>query len=146
MTRNYRLSKSNWRLHNIKTGETADVDITIHERSGGKFMKIWQGREWEKRIEILQGNSVKLLLHLVSIAVFQNIIPSPNQLALLNWKRPNIYRAYRELQKADFIYQRDGAYYLSPYFCWKGNEQQLEQATQQLTDNSLKILQLEGEG
>ena len=97
-------------------------------------MKIWQDGGWDERMEKLQGSSVKLLLHLTHVAIFRNIIPGPGEVAEQpSWSRLNVYRAYRELRGADFIYERDGTYYLNPYFCWKGSDQQYEQACRELS-------------
>ena len=104
-------------------------------------MKVWQGTGWEERIKGLQGNSLKILLHLVNTATFCNIVPGPSKVALATgFRQPHISRAYRELKKADFIYQKDGVYYLNPYFCWKGNERQYEQACREF---SIKRIQSE---
>jgi len=123
------------------TGEVIEFDIIIRREKGGKFMKLWQGAGWERQFAGLQGNSLKVLWHLVEIAQWGNKVPGPSLVARQVGKnQATISRAYRELREADFICQQDGVYYLSPFFCWKGNDIQLQQATREwLTNHSLPL-------
>lgn len=119
------------------TGEVIEFDITVRQPKGGKFMKVWQGTGWQQRIGRLQGNSLKVLWHLLDIAKWGNEVPGPSTVAkTLDKKQSHISRAYSELVKSDFLYKKDGNYYLSPYFCWKGNNQQYEQACRELPKGS----------
>ena len=107
---------------------------------GGRFMKLWQGTGWEKRIMSLQGNSVKVLWHLVSVASWGNQVPGPTEVAkAMNIKKQNISRAYAELIKSDFLYKVDGAYCLSPFFCWKGTDAQLLEAQRYMIAESKRL-------
>jgi len=96
-------------------------------------MKVWQDTSWEKRIGKLQGNSLRVLWHLVHIATWENQVTGPSETAIsMGLKQPNISRAYAELRKADLLYQAGGSYRLNPYFCWKGGNEQYEIACKQL--------------
>jgi len=143
MVKRYRLRDSDWRLVNRKTGETADVNIDIHGK-GGRFMKIWQGTGWEKNLGELQGNSLRVLFHLTMVASWKNRIPSPTETSkAMAIKRPNVSRAYSELIKAGFVYKTDGVYYLSPLYCWKGNEEQYEQAMREFNFTAPHRIEIE---
>ena len=99
-------------------------------------MKVWQGTGWDKRIGELQGVSMKVLWHLVSIASWENVVPGPSETAIsMGLKQPNISRAYGELIRASFLNRINGSYRLSPYFCWKGDDQQYEKACRRLQPN-----------
>lgn len=140
----YSLRDSNWRLTNTKTGEVADVDITIH-RGRGKFMKVWQDgtKALLERTPQLRGQSIRILLYLTAIATWNNCVPTPVVIASkLGAKKPNVYRAYAELIKADFVIKRDDAYYLSPLYCWKGNQMQFEEACHKLLCPSTDTIKL----
>ena len=136
----YRLRDSGWGLVNKKTGEIADVDITIH-RGGGRFMKVWQDTGWQYRLKELQGRSLLVLYHLMATANWQNQVPETSETAqALALKQVNVSRAYSELIKAGFLYKRDGIYHLSPLFCWKGSDKQLGQAIEELLATPVKAL------
>jgi len=131
--RKYSTRNSNWRLTNIKTGEVADVDITIR-RGSDRFMKLWQGTGWQRRIKELQGNTLRVLWYLVSVAGWNNEVSGPSGTAIgMSLRQPHISRAYGELIKAGLLYKVQGIYYLSPYFCWKGDDQQYQQACRELS-------------
>jgi len=105
---------------------------------GGKFMKLWQGTGWERRIKGLQGNSLRVLWYLVSVASWNNEVQGPSDTAIgMNLRQPHISRAYGELIKADFLYKVNGIYHLSPYFCWKGDDYQYQQACRELSMTSV---------
>ena len=95
-------------------------------------MKIWQDKGWERRLNSLQGNSLKVLWYLVTVAGWNNQIPGPSEVAKqIGKKQPIVSRAYAELLKADFLC-KNGVYSLHPLFCWKGNEEQYEEAVRAL--------------
>jgi len=121
------------KLTEIKTGRALDV-LVRPASTGGNFMKLWQRVGTGRRIEKLKGASLKVLWHLAMVAGWNNIIPGTSETARsMKLKQPNVARAYRELIEADFIVRREGVYYLSPMFCWKGNEEQYEQAVKTLS-------------
>ncbi len=92
-------------------------------------MKIWQGNGWDDRIKLLHGQSLQVLLHLLFTAGWGNKVGSPVDTAnSMSLHRVDVYRAYRELVNADFIRKADNAYLLNPFFCWKGNDDQYQQA------------------
>ncbi len=129
----YSTKQGNWVLKNLKTGELADLEFSVKKRAGGKFMKLWQGSGWGDTINHLQGNTLKVLLHLTDIAGYQNIVPAPKDMAKkLNWKSPNMYRAYNELIKYNLILKQDGIYSINPFYCWRGTEEQFYEARKTL--------------
>jgi len=94
---------------------------------GGKFMKLWQDTGWEKRLGELQGNSLRVLWHLVHVAGWGNVVPGPGEVSReMSMRQPHVSRAYKELSQADFIRKVKGLYCLNPLFCWKGTDQQYE--------------------
>ncbi len=98
-----------------------------------RTIKVWQDTGWEKRIKELQGNSLKVLWHLVHVAGWNNQIPGPTEVATcMGLRQPNVSHAYAELVKTDFLYRISGSYRLNPYFCWKGDDEQYEQACREL--------------
>jgi len=126
------MKRNTFTLIHDATGQSIKA-LVIARSTGGRFMKIWQGTGWEKRLSNLQGNSLRVLWHLVSGASWGNLVPGPSETATsMNLRQPHVSRAYTELTKADFLYKFDGTYCLSPYFCWKGNDQQYEQAIKKL--------------
>lgn len=133
MSKRYRLRDSDWKLINPRTGEMADIDITVHSR-GGKFMKLWQESGVISRVGSLSGEATKLILPLMSAANFGNVVPGPGEMSkAINKRQPNVSRAYKELTNAGILIKQSGIYYLNPHFCWKGNDNQFEQAVKQLT-------------
>ena len=117
-------------LINKRTGELYDAELSIaHKSGGGRFMKVWQGTGWDEKLVELQGISLRILWHLVSIAKWQNEVPGPGEVAAsMSVLRPNVSRAYAELTKAGLLSKIDGVYRLSPLFCWKGTDEQYESA------------------
>lgn len=108
--------------------------IVIARSTGGKFMKIWQGTGWEKRLGELQGNSLRVLFHLTMVAGWQNKVPGPSETSTaMSLKQPSISRAYSELIKTNFLTKSNGSYQLNPLFCWKGSDQQYEEAIKELS-------------
>jgi len=134
------MAKYRDRFIRARTGEIVDLDITVHSL-GGKFMKVWQKTLYTERINSLQGNSLRTLWHLVEVAGYNNTVPSPSELSrFIGKSRPLVSRAYSELMKADILIKKDHSYFLNPYFCWKGNNQQYELACRELSESSLKYL------
>ena len=81
----------------------------------------------------IQGNSVKTLCYLELIAGWANEVPGPSEVAIaIGLKRQAVSRAYGELIKANFVIKRNGNYQLNPLFCWKGNDEQYEEAVRAL--------------
>jgi len=123
------------------TGEIIEFDLNIRHARGGKFMKVWQGTGWESRIGELQGTSMKILWHLVTVAKWGNVIPGPSDTAAsMELRQSNVSRAYKELVQAEFVYKIGTVYYLSPYFCWKGNDQQYEMACRELSARQITMI------
>lgn len=99
-------------------------------------MKVWQGKGWERRLDGLQGNSLRVLWHLVTAAGWNNQIPQPSKASReIGKKQQIVSRAYVELLKADFLCKTNGVYSLHPLFCWKGNEEQYEEAVRALVES-----------
>lgn len=97
-------------------------------------MKIWQDNGWERRLGDLQGNSLKVLFHLVMVAKWRNQVPGPVETSkAMSIRQPNVSRAYSELMKADFLRKADGVYYLHPLFCWKGDDRGYEEAVEEFS-------------
>ena len=138
----YKLRDGRWALLNRETGEIVEADFTIkRKRRSSQFMKLWQDIGWETRLGKLQGNSLRMLWFLINRTAFCNIVPSPSLMAVeCGWKQPHVSRAYRELREADFLCQRDRSYYLNPYFCWKGNDTQYQQACREQLRFALKSI------
>lgn len=120
----------------LKTREIYGAVITPwFPKVGGKWVRVFQNatKELLVRSPGLHGQSTRVLLYLTAAAGWDNAIPSPPALAkelFLNEK--TVYRAYAELIRAEFVIKRDGAYYLSPLYCWKGDPVHLEQACREL--------------
>lgn len=132
MRRNWQVAELG--LVNKKTGELYDAEIRIAKKKGGKFMKIWQDTGWEKRLGELHGNSLKVLFHLTMVCKWENLIDGPSETArVMEWKKSLVVRAYGELIKSNFVVKQNGGYRLSPFFCWKGNDEQYENACRELT-------------
>ena len=131
-------------LINKQTGEIFDAELRI-KRRGGRFMKFWQGTQFNNKLDDLQGNSVKILIHLMSVAGYNNSIPNATKLSkLINKSRPLISRAYAELAKAGFLVKIDNEYCLSPFLCWKGSDQMYQKMCENLITSNGKRLN-EGE-
>ena len=107
--------------------------IVISKTSGGRFMKVWQDTGWGPRLDKLQGRSLRVLWQLVEVAGWQNEVPGPSDTArALGMRQPAVSRAYGELLRGSFLHKVGRVYRLSPFFCWKGNDQQLEEVIKQL--------------
>lgn len=123
-------------LVDLATGEVFEGVITPWlPKVGGKWVRVFQDSTAEllRRSPELHGQSYRILVQLEAVVKWGNLIPAPPEIAKsLNLKPPNVYRAYAELIKAGIIIKRDGVYSLSPFYCWKGNEMQLEQACREL--------------
>jgi len=130
-------------LVNKRTGELYDAEIRLARKTGGSFMKLWQDTGWEKRLGELQGSSLKVLFHLTMVCKWQNFIPGPSETAkAMGFRQSHVSRAYGELAKVDFLYKQDGSYRLSPYFCWKGSDDQYELACRELLSGRPKEIEL----
>ena len=128
------------RVVNPETGEYITGKFIAYSR-GGTFMKIWQGIGWEDKLNGLQGNSLKVLWHLVRIAKWGNIIPGSSEVARqMNWRQQIVSRAYRELIQASFLYRFGGVFKLSPNFCWKGDDDQYDRTCRELASVTIKQL------
>jgi len=115
-------------LTDDKSGQAIRGRFTPYTQ-GGKFMKLWQNTTWQDRVMRLQGNSLKVLHYLEMVAGWENEVPGPSEVSkALGIRQPHISRAYAELSNAEFLYKRDGIYRLSPFFCWKGTDSQLQEA------------------
>jgi len=130
------------------TGQSIKA-LVLPQTTGGKFMKLWQDTGLDKRLKPLQGVSMRVLFHLTMVAGWENKVSGTVETAkAMELKQPNVAKAYRELANADFLYQREGVYYLSPLFCWKGNEEQYEEAVRRLSrktvENAVATLELTG--
>ena len=134
-------AKAELGLINKLTGEIYDAEIRIAKRQGGRFMKLWQGTEWNSRLVRLQGGSARLLLYLMEIANWKNEVPGPVKVSeAMVSQRSSVSRAYTELIKAEFLYKVGGIYKLSPYYCWKGNDEQYEEACREVADKKASQL------
>ena len=137
-----RRQQDTFTLTHDATGKTIRA-LVLPRSQGGKFMKIWQDTGWEQHLGELHGESLKLLWHLVMVAGWANEVPGPSATALVAGKRQShISRAYTELVKAGFLYKVEGTYRLSPLFCWKGDEQQYEQAVLEFSNPKTRLLTL----
>jgi len=133
----YKPNSNDWVMANMRTGEVAEWDLTLRKKWGGSFMKVWQDKKWESVFVDLQGNTLRLLHYLTNMSSYQNVVPTPKETALkIGWKSPNVYRAYNELLKSKLMYKWDGIYSLSPFYCWKGTDQQLKEARKELTERT----------
>ena len=127
-------------LRHEETGRSVRAEV-IQERKGGKFMKVWQDTGWEGRIGGLRGNSLKVLWYLMMVAGWGNKVPGPGEVAeRMKQKRPNVSRAYKELIGASFLHKTGGAYLLDPYYCWKGNDEQYEEACRKLSSPASPLM------
>ena len=130
-------------LINLKTGKAFPGGLTFwQDTKGGKWMKIWQdGKAALLDRTPLHGQSYRILCHLDAVCEWGNVIPAPAFIASkLGIKREAVYRAYAELIKAEIVIKKDGNYYLSPLYCWKGNQMQLVQACKVLLDTPMLYL------
>ena len=106
-------------------------------------MKVWQGTGWEKRLGELQGNSLRVLFHLTMVAGWNNVVPSPSVTSkAMVLRQSHTSRAYAQLIKANFLIKSNDSYYLSPLYCWKGNDQQYEEAIKALSSTPKQRLVL----
>jgi hypothetical protein len=134
LEKKYSTKNGDWVLTNTKTGEIADIDITVR-RGGSRFMKLWQdgSKMLLERASGLHGQSYRVLCYLGAVARWGNAIPTPPEVAIaLELTSTNVYRAYAELIEADIVIKREHDYFLSPYYCWKGNDVQYQQACRDL--------------
>ena len=91
-------------------------------------MKLFQdsGEDLLKRAK-LHSESYRVLKFLDTAVEWGNGIPKPAALAKqLGLNERAVYRAYAELVSAEIVIKAPdgGRYSLSPFYCWKGNEQQ----------------------
>jgi hypothetical protein len=120
-------------VFNKVTGEILDAELII-KIHGGRFMKLWQKTSFNEKYDNLQGNSLKILLHLTNDSLYNNLIPGVMEISRrYNKSKSLVSRAYSELTKNGFIVKIDGRYYLNPYFCWKGSKTEYEKMCEKIS-------------
>lgn len=126
---------------NQETGEEYDAVVVKRFQIGGRWMRAWQdGKEHMlKRIDSplgfphMRGQSYKVLAYLDCVVTWENHISTPSGLAKrYGFSETSVYRAYAELIKAGFVIKKDREYFLSPLYCWKGNQAQYREACRTL--------------
>ena len=113
------------------TGQVLDFLFVPRKGLGGRWMRLFQDgiEEALKAAPHLQGQSLRVLWHLVAKVGWCNVLPMPAETAhAIGIDPSNAYKAYSQLLEGGFIWKHDGTYYLSPRVGWKGNEAQLEEA------------------
>ena len=129
---------------NPETGELFEgLIIPLRPRIGGKWVRIFQDGKAEllRHSPQLRGQSFKVLYYLDAVVKWGNIIPPPRGVAdALSLNEKAVYRAYAELIAASIVIKKGSIYSLSPRYCWKGNESQLEEAYRELTTTPVKQL------
>ena len=134
--------KERYAILDRETGEILELNAKSSTGSSN-WLRVFQNgkRELLSRSPELHGQSHRVLNYLDAVVAWGNSLPTPAKVAeSLNLKLPNAYRAYTELMKAEIVLKRDGVYYLSPLYCWKGNEKQFEQACQELIKQNTRAL------
>ena len=124
-------------LLNRETGEVLDYDVSFHRHSKvrGRWLKVFQDSimEFLRRNPHIKGQSLRMLLCLISRADWANLVPSTAKIAIdQHIYQSNVSRAYTELTKAGFLIKKEHSYYISPLFCWKGDDQQYQVACREL--------------
>ena len=136
-----------WGLINLETGEISNEFLILQKKTriGGIWVRVYQpALEWLITTNKLRGETLRVLLELITQAGYQNILPSQSQIAQrLKMKQASVSRAYRQLYDAQALYKIDRQYYLNPLLCWKGSQKQLEIAIQKLTYHG-NCLRLQG--
>ena len=113
------------------TGQVLDFLFVPRKGLGGRWMRLFQDgiEEALKAAPHLQGQSLRVLWHLVAKVGWRNVLPTPAESAhAIGIDSSNAYKAYGQLLESGFVWKHDGVYYLSPRVGWKGNEAQLEEA------------------
>ena len=131
-----------YKLYNPDTKELSSFTLRVEQdRIGGKWMRLFQEEAIALTEKNLHGESYRVLFRLMGLADYNNNVPDTRKIAeLLNIKRSNVCRAYRELLDSEILIEKGGGYYLTPRLAWKGNEQQLEAAYKELYAVKVKAL------
>ena len=95
------------------------------ERPAARWVRLFQDSKRALLLRHLRmrGQSYAVLHYLETVSGWDNSIPSTAEVAeAINWRQPNVSRAYRELLDGEFILKRGTRYYLSPLVAWKGTQ------------------------
>jgi hypothetical protein len=109
--------------------------VPLRRGMGGKWVRVFQDRGKELLVAAkgLHGQSYRILLYLTMEADWTNGVPSSGVLAnKLGMTQSAVSRAYKELVQATFLVKKEGRYYLSPFFCWKGSPAQYQERIREM--------------
>ena len=133
MVRKRKWEKVDFGLLNKQTGEYFDAELRLTRHRKGGFMKLWQNVGWEKNLGGLQGASLRVLFRLTNVAAWGNSVPGPVETAkAMGMQRTHTSHAYSELARAGFLYKEERRWYLNPFFCWKGGDEEYKSAVARL--------------
>jgi len=119
-----------------KTGEIIpDVVLSFKKKVGvgDMFMKLYLNFLEALASYRLRGETLRVLFNLVRKAKRDNRVPSAKVIAeLMGLQYTHVCADYQILLKHEILIKKEGIYYLSPAFCWKGSQETREIAFQEL--------------